>query len=111
MTYSDWEPLLDRWWRSAPDGAALFLDEFPPMVEASTELPSLLQKMVDGYGPRPVHLLIAGSSQRLMQGLVLDQSEPLFGRAREILKIDPLDISPAARASRWGRTLPAPARR
>ena len=93
VTYSDWEPLLDRWWRSASDGAALVLDEFPAMVEASTELPSLLQKMVDGYGQRPVHLLIAGSSQRLMQGLVLDQSEPLFGRAREILKIEPLDIA------------------
>ncbi|MDY0166655.1 MAG: ATP-binding protein [Thermoguttaceae bacterium] len=98
VNYPDWEPLLHRWWTSAPSGAVLVFDEFPAMVEASPELPSLLQKLVDAHAARPVHLVIAGSSKRLMQGLVLDQSEPLFGRAREILKIDALDISWLPRA-------------
>jgi uncharacterized protein len=37
-----------------------------------------------------VHLVLAGSSQRMMQGLILERSAPLFGRASEILKIRPL---------------------
>lgn len=98
VSYPDWESLLSRWWTSAPSGAVLVFDEFPAMVEASAELPSSLQKLVDAHASKPVHLVIAGSSQRLMQGLVLDQSEPLFGRAREILEIAPLDISWLPRA-------------
>ena len=91
VRYPDWESLLDRFWREAPRGAVLALDEFPSLVAADPALPSLLQKLVDRRPAkeRP-HLVICGSSQRLMQGLVLDRSAPLFGRAREILKIGPL---------------------
>jgi AAA+ ATPase superfamily predicted ATPase len=49
-----------------------------------------LQKHLDRYPERRLHLLLAGSSQRMMQGLALDRTAPLFGRAREILKIAPL---------------------
>jgi AAA+ ATPase superfamily predicted ATPase len=87
--YPDWEALLSRFWREAPRRAVLALDEFPSLVGADAAIPSLLQKLVDRPGARP-HLVLAGSSQRLMQGLVLDRSAPLFGRAREILEIAPL---------------------
>jgi AAA+ ATPase superfamily predicted ATPase len=66
----------------------LALDEFPNLVQASRDLPSLLQKRLDQH--RGPHLVLCGSSQRMMQGLVLDRSAPLYGRAREILKITPL---------------------
>jgi AAA+ ATPase superfamily predicted ATPase len=60
------------------------------MVARAPELPSLIQKHFDRNPTRGLHLLVAGSSQRMMQGLVLDRSAPLFGRATEILKIPPL---------------------
>jgi AAA+ ATPase superfamily predicted ATPase len=90
VRYPDWEALLARWWRDAPRGAALALDEFPALVASDPALPSLLQKILDGAGGRGPRLLLSGSSQRLMQGLVLDRTAPLFGRAREILRVSPL---------------------
>lgn len=90
VRYPDWEALLTRWWRDAPRGAALALDEFPALVASDPALPSVLQKILDGAGSRGPRLLLSGSSQRLMQGLVLDRTAPLFGRAREILRISPL---------------------
>lgn len=90
VTYPDWASLLERWWREAPSGSVLVLDEFPYLVATSPEIPSLLQRLLDREQPRAVHLIICGSSQRMMQGLVLDASAPLYGRAREILDIVPL---------------------
>jgi AAA+ ATPase superfamily predicted ATPase len=90
VTYAEWDALLARWWSDAPPRSVLVLDELPSMVAAAPELPSVLQKYVDRQPRRGAHLLVAGSSQRMMQGLVLDRSAPLYGRATEILKIDPL---------------------
>jgi uncharacterized protein len=90
VTYPDWDALLARWWREAQPGTVLALDEFPSLVAVARELPSLLQKYLDRESDRGIHLLLSGSSQRMMQGLVLDRTAPLFGRASEILKISPL---------------------
>ena len=90
VKYADWRTLLDRWYREAHKGAILVLDEFAYLVTGSRELPSIIQRLVDQYARRPVHLVIAGSVQRMMQGLVLDAAAPLYGRAREILEIGPL---------------------
>jgi uncharacterized protein len=98
VRYPDWNALLTRWWRDAPRGSVLALDEFPALVSSDLALPSIVQKLVDGSGRGDPHLVIAGSSQRLMQGLVLDRSAPLFGRAEEILKIAPLRAGWIARA-------------
>jgi AAA+ ATPase superfamily predicted ATPase len=90
VNYPDWDSLLARWWREASPGTVLALDEFPSLVAVGRELPSLLQKYLDREADRGIHLLLSGSSQRMMQGLVLDRTAPLFGRASEILKISPL---------------------
>ncbi len=90
VEYPDWESLLQRWWREAPGGSVLALDEFPYLAKASGELPSLLQKFIDQNRDRGIHLLLCGSSQRMMQGLTLDASAPLYGRAQEVLRIGPL---------------------
>lgn len=90
VTYPDWDSLLARWWQEARPGTVLALDEFPSLVAVAQELPSLLQKRLDRESERGLHLLLSGSSQRMMQGLVLDRTAPLFGRASEILKISPL---------------------
>lgn len=90
VDYPEWDALFARWWESAPPGTTLALDEFPALVTKAAELPSVLQRYVDRSSDSGLHLLMAGSSQRMMQGLVLDRSAPLFGRAVEILKIAPL---------------------
>lgn len=90
VTYPGWDALLARWWQEARPGTVLALDEFPSLVAVAQELPSLLQKHLDREAERGIHLLLSGSSQRMMQGLVLDRTAPLFGRASEILKISPL---------------------
>lgn len=91
VEYADWAPLLERVWREAPRDLVVALDELPEIVLRSPELPSVLQKLVDGR--RGPSLVVLGSSQRMMQGLVLDASAPLYGRASQILKIEPLPAS------------------
>jgi hypothetical protein len=49
-----------------------------------------MQKLIDEK-PK-IKIIICGSSQRMMQGLVLDSSAPLYGRAEEIIKLHSLEI-------------------
>lgn len=100
VAYPDWEALLARFWNEARPGTVLVLDELPALVASAPEVPSLLQKHLDRHPERRIHLLLAGSSQRMMQGLVLDRTAPLFGRAAEILKISPLAAGWIRRALR-----------
>jgi hypothetical protein len=60
------------------------------MAQASPELPSVLQGFLEGAGATRVNIVLCGSSQRMMHGLVLDRAAPLYGRARETLKLRPL---------------------
>jgi uncharacterized protein len=69
--------------------ATLILDELPHLVQLDSSLPSILQKLFD-TGAFTAHVVLCGSSQRMMQGLVLDAAAPLYGRASEIVKIRPL---------------------
>lgn len=88
VEYPDFDALTARLWREAPKGTVVAIDELPELVSRCPELPSVLQKRIDtGGGP---HLVVAGSSQRMMHGLVLDASAPLYGRATEILRLEPL---------------------
>ena len=98
VAYPDWAALLDRWRTAAPSGACLILDEFPYLVMSAPELPSILQRVVDAAAGSPLHTVICGSSQRMMQELVLAPTAPLYGRAREILKIAPLEFGWLAKA-------------
>jgi len=103
VTYPDWNALFARFWNEARPGTVLALDELPALVAAAREVPSVLQKHLDRFPERRLHLLLAGSSQRMMQGLVLDRTAPLFGRAAEILKILPLEAGWIRRALRLGQ--------
>lgn len=109
VTYPDWGVLLSRLAREARGEGwrgPLVLDELPYLVESSPELPAILQRWVD-HEAKDLTVVMAGSSQHMMQGLVLDSDAPLFGRARELLELRPLSprlIGPAFGASkptRW----------
>lgn len=88
-TYADWNDLLAALYARVSRRICVCLDEFPYLVQSAPELPSVLQRYLD----RPdgqVKWILCGSSQRMMQGLVLDRTAPLYGRAAEILKLEPL---------------------
>ena len=92
VTYRDWRVLLSRLSREARIAGwrgPLVLDELPYLVLASRDLPAILQRWVDHECDALV-VVAAGSSQHMMQGLVLAGDAPLYGRAREILEVHPL---------------------
>ena len=61
------------------------------MVKSSPGLPAVIQKMID-KGNNRFHLIICGSSQQLMHGLIIDSTAPLYGRADLILKVKPMRL-------------------
>ena len=91
-SYPDWESLfiaLAHWMNKR---RTVFIDEFPYLVKNVPELPSILQKMIDNKEIQPFNLVLCGSSQQMMQKMVIDQNAPLYGRANEILKLNPMSI-------------------
>lgn len=94
VRYPDWATLLRRLATDAQNAGwrgPLAIDELPYLVQSAPELPSVLQRWLDHEAlPSGLTVMLAGSSQRMMQGLVLDASAPLYGRARECMKLQPL---------------------
>jgi AAA+ ATPase superfamily predicted ATPase len=88
-SYGGWDDLLAALYARVSKPLCVCMDEFPYLVQAAPELPSVLQRYVD-RSEGLVKWILCGSSQRMMQGLVLDRTAPLYGRAFEILKIEPL---------------------
>lgn len=92
-SYATWESLFTalngRIPRNKTKPFTIILDEFPYLVAEYPALPALIQKLIDTHSLQ-THLLLCGSSQRMMKGLVFNESAPLYGRAREIIKIRPL---------------------
>lgn len=89
--FSGWEELLLMLNRLTTEQFTLCLDEFPYMVKHSPGLPSVLQRVIDTKELK-FNLVICGSSQRMMQDMILSQSEPLYGRADAILDIRPIPL-------------------
>ena len=95
VDYPDWRSLLARLSAEAHANrwrGPIVFDELPYLVLSSPEIPSVLQHWVD-HDARQAGLVVAvaGSSQRMMQGLTLSADAPLYGRARELLELAPLD--------------------
>jgi len=92
VVYPDWHTLFETLNLRTTEKFTLCLDEFPYMVKKSPELPSVVQKLIDTKAVK-FNLILCGSSQTMMQGLVLDSKEPLYGRADQILKLAPISVS------------------
>jgi len=90
VIYPDWESLFNHFNKALKRTVTLCIDEFPYLVKTSNALPSILQKIIDNDKNRKYHLILCGSSQQMMQSMVLSSTEPLYGRAEEIIKIEPL---------------------
>jgi AAA+ ATPase superfamily predicted ATPase len=95
VAYHDWTGLLTRLARDAAAAGwrgPVIVDELPYLVSGARELPSVLQRWLD-HDARDARLTVAlaGSSQRMMQGLVLAAHAPLYGRATELLDLQPVE--------------------
>jgi len=94
VSYPDWSVLLKRLASEARQvnwHGPLVLDEFPYLVSGAPELPSVLQKWIDREKREGgIVLALSGSSQRMMLDSVLNSSAPLYGRADELFKLEPL---------------------
>lgn len=91
VVYPDWETLLRALDYRADRRFTLCLDEFPYIVEQSPELPSVLQKFIDGKQLK-YNIVVCGSSQNMMYGLFLDSTAPLYGRADVIMRLMPIRL-------------------
>lgn len=90
LTYPDWNTLFMQLNQMLSRRITVVLDEFPYLVKSSPELPSVLQKIIDLHQNSMFHLVLCGSSQQMMQGLVLDKTAALFGRAHRIIQLKPM---------------------
>lgn len=92
--YADWKGLLRRLTLGIKESGwkgPLIIDELPYLVESAPELTSIMQNWIDlDLKPIGFNLVVSGSSQSMMQGLVLSEQSPLYGRATEVMKIKPL---------------------
>ncbi len=77
---------------------ALCLDELPYLTATDPTLPSQLQRWIDDGLPAGCLLLLAGSSTRMMHDLFLHRAAPLYGRARKLVQVQPMDYAAFCRA-------------
>ena len=103
QTFADLRPQLDtqlvpKTWPELLEILALqkrrwvlCLDEFPYLTAVDASLPSRVQKWLDHSLPRGCLLIVAGSSTRMMNDLFLNRSAALYGRARKLLHVQPMD--------------------
>lgn len=79
----------------------MVIDEFPYLVKAVPELPSLIQREIDRYQHEPsgVRMLLCGSAMSVMGGLLAGNA-PLRGRAQLELVVRPFGYREAA--DFWG---------
>ena len=92
VIYPDWETCFLTLNERLKGKITIIIDEFPYLVKNSPELPSIIQKLFDNRSALSFHLFLCGSSQQMMQNLVLDSTSPLYGRANEIIKLLPMNI-------------------
>ena len=91
VEYPDWESLFLQLNYRTKKHFCLCIDEFPFIVKVDNSLPSVLQKLIDTKSLKYT-VLLCGSSQQMMQGLVLDAAEPLYGRADTIIQLTPIKV-------------------
>jgi AAA+ ATPase superfamily predicted ATPase len=91
--YSDWTTLFENLSLRLPKRLNICLDEFPYLVKSDPELPAVIAKVLDHRLNKRFSLIICGSSQQMMEGLVSDSTSPLYNRANEIFKLQAMEPS------------------
>lgn len=81
---------------SQKEKAVLIIDEFPYLIEANKEIPSLFQLFWDEHlQKKNVLLILLGSSVGMMETEVLGSKSPLYGRRTAQIKLAPFKFKEA----------------
>jgi len=103
--FADWSEAITRLFSIARGHPIpVVIDEFPYLVKASPQLPSLIQRAFDPAAQRnntPIRLLLCGSALSFM-GKLLSGNAPLRGRSSLEMIIPTLDYQLASQF--WGIT-------
>ena len=71
----------------------LVIDEFPYMVKANTQIPSILQNLWDQIlKDASVMIILCGSAMSFIEKEILAEKNPLYGRATGILKMQEMSF-------------------
>lgn len=92
VNYPNWEVLFIALENSLKEKITLVLDEFPYLLQGSSELASIIQKIIDLGKKSKYNLIICGSSQQMMRELFLGTTSPLYGRADAIFNLKAMKI-------------------
>lgn len=93
-SFGDWEQAF----RSIPEvknsgKTVLVIDEFPYMVRGNSSIPSILQNLWDEQLKNEnIMIILCGSAMSFMEKEVLSEKNPLYGRARGILKMKEMNF-------------------
>lgn len=79
VVYPTWESVLTAINRFVKEKITVCIDEFAYLVKSDPTLPSVLQRLIDNHVLK-YNLVLCGSSQRMMHGLVLNEDAPLYQR-------------------------------
>ena len=90
--YPDWNSLFVSLNNSLKERITICIDEFPYLVKNDPGLPSVIQNIVDNKLNARFNLILCGSSQQMMEDMVLNRSSPLYGRCDEIINIKPVSV-------------------
>ena len=98
-SFADWMSALQFVAEQARgERLVIVIDEFPYACSSNAALPSTLQVAIDKHLIRSnVMLVLCGSNQGFMEGEVLGEKSPLYGRRSAQLKLRPFDYLDAAR--------------
>ncbi|MBP8000077.1 MAG: ATP-binding protein [Chloroflexi bacterium] len=98
FSYASWDAAFAEIARvTATRRLVVVLDEFTYVMQADTEVPSLLQKAWDHHlNSSQVFLILLGSLAGIIQRTALDYQSPLYGRATARLKLHSLSFGALA---------------
>lgn len=95
FSYQSWETAFAQVAQLAQQSRfVLILDEFTYVMQANSEVPSILQKLWDHQlKTTNLFLILTGSLAGIIQRAALDYQSPLYGRATARLKLQPLPFA------------------
>ncbi|MDR1593145.1 MAG: ATP-binding protein [Prevotellaceae bacterium] len=89
--YPDWTVLFENLNLRVQKRLSICIDEFPYLVKSEPNLPAIIAEVLENKLNKRFSLIICGSAQQMMEGLVSNSSSPLYGLANEVFKIQAME--------------------